>query len=73
MLPGEKYKPEDLLAIAWKRRWFIAGLRPLVARTLTLLVLTVIAMMVTAEERRQIKAAGASLLELRRRARKRTS
>ena len=24
MLPGKKYTPEDLLRIAWKRRWFIA-------------------------------------------------
>jgi polysaccharide chain length determinant protein (PEP-CTERM system associated) len=24
MLPGKKYTPDDLLRIAWKRRWFIA-------------------------------------------------
>ena len=24
MLPGKKYSPEDLLRVAWKRRWVVA-------------------------------------------------
>src|SRR5215213_7615634 len=33
MLPGKKYTPEDLLRIAWKRRWFIAIPAVIIAST----------------------------------------
>jgi polysaccharide chain length determinant protein (PEP-CTERM system associated) len=38
VIPGKKYKPEDLIEIAWRRRWFILG--PLLLISVTTLTLT---------------------------------